>query len=269
MFISKVYQEVLEKYKLYFSRINDVPIIVLGHQKAGTSAIAALLGKASDKTVTIDFFHRNNARFPNFREKLYSGQMDFSKFINSNKIYFSRDIIKEPDLTFYYQELLDFFPKSKFIFVVRDPRDNIRSILNRLKIPGDLEVLTPEIHVSLSHLDGWKSAISGKAPDVLGKTYIERLAHRWNLAAAIYLNNAEHVTLIRYEDFKANKIDAIGKLAKAVNLEVKRDISSEINIQFQPRGNSDTSLSRFFGKKNLEKIEMICHEKMKSFQYFD
>ena len=119
-------------------RFLPAPIIVLGHQKTGTSVIAALLGEATGKSVTIDMFHHNNKIRPFFREDIFNKKLSLRDFIQANALYFSTDIIKEPDLTFHYEALLNYFPKAKFVFVIRDPRDNIRSILNRLKISGNL-----------------------------------------------------------------------------------------------------------------------------------
>ena len=250
-----------------FSRINSSPVIVLGHQKAGTSAIAALLAKATDKTVTIDFFHKNYIRTPMFRERLAARDLSFADFVKSNKLYFSSEIIKEPELTFYYEELSNYFPKAQFIFVIRDPRDTIRSILNRLHIPGDLDHLGGNYYESIKLLEGWKSALTGQLPNVPGENYVEKLAYRWNLAAKTYLDSANTMALIKYEDFKSSKVGSIQELALSVGLPIKTDISDAVDIQFQPRGNSSVSLVSFFGKANLLKIETICQEMMSHFEY--
>ena len=38
------------------ARIHPAPVIVLGHQKTGTSVIASLLGETTNKSGTIDMF---------------------------------------------------------------------------------------------------------------------------------------------------------------------------------------------------------------------
>lgn len=263
----QIFNSVLDDYKFYFSKINHSPIIVLGHQKTGTSAIAALLARATNKSVTIDFFHKNNTKIPFFREKLFNGELDISKLIHLNKYYFSKDIIKEPELTFYYRDLLSIFPSSKFIFVVRDPKDTIRSILDRLRIPGNITQLQDEHTNSLENLLGWKLALNGKAPDVPGESFIEKLAYRWSLAAKIYLANSQNMTLIRYEDFKVDRVESISILAGKIGLDVNQDISNIVNTQFQFRGNSNVNLLEFFGKSNLQKIENICGQEQKKLGY--
>lgn len=255
-----------EVYRHSFSRVNPSLIIILGHQKTGTSAIAALLAEATNKSVTVDFFHRNYERLPFAQERLYKGDLIFSDFIMSNKLYFSKDIVKEPELTFFYKELLGFFPDAKFVFVVRDPRATIRSVLNRLDIPGNLECLGEEYLESIKSLKIWRFALSGKLPNVLGETYIDKLAHRWNLAAETYLNNCEHITIVKYERFNQNKKESIEQLAGSLGLAVEADISDNVDTQFQPRGNHIVTYADFFGN-NLERIESVCGEQMNKFGY--
>lgn len=44
---------------------------------------------------------------------------------------------------FLYGPLRDRFPKAQFAMVLRDPRDNIRSICDGLSLPGDKSALDP------------------------------------------------------------------------------------------------------------------------------
>ena len=56
------------------------------------------------------------------------------------------------------------------------------------------------------------------------------------------------------------------ELSKRVNLEakLKNDIDSIMNVQFQPRGNSQITWDQFFGA-NLGLIEAQCRDQMKQF----
>ena len=92
-------------YLMRISRIHPAPIIILGNKKSGTTAIAKLLGKATGKTVTSDVVFR--IRKKNFKERLYSRTLSFHDFIRKNKLYFSSDIIKDPNFTFFYDEILE------------------------------------------------------------------------------------------------------------------------------------------------------------------
>lgn len=260
-------KNLVEAYRHSFSRVNPSPIIILGHQKTGTSATAVLLAKATNKSVTVDFFHKNYERLPFAQERLYNEDLDFPDFIMSNKLYFSTDIVKEPELTFFYKELSGFFPSAKFVFVARDPRATIRSVLNRLDISGNLECLDEEHFESMKYLKIWRFVLSGKLPDVPGETYIEKLAHRWNLAAETYLKNCERITMLKYESFKQNKKESIEKLAGSLGLAVESNISDDVDTQFQPCGNHIVTYTDFFGTNNLDKIESICGEQMNKLGY--
>ena len=246
--------------------IHPEPIIILGNPKAGTTVIAALLGKATGKEVIIDPLYqiKNNV---NFRKKLQAKKVTFKNFIQKHKFYFSSEIIKDPYFIFIYEEILECFPKAKKIFISREPSDNIRSILNRLKIPGNLQFLDDYYKNKLPKEGAWKLVLEGQLPFVPGNNYIENLAYRWNLATDIYMANRDYIVLIRYEDFMKNKVDAITHLAKHIGLDPIHDISDRVNVKYQPSGNRNVDLIEIFGKDNLQKIETICGERIKYFDY--
>ncbi|MEQ9370582.1 MAG: sulfotransferase domain-containing protein [Coleofasciculus chthonoplastes F3-SA18-01] len=251
-------------YLMRTAPINPAPVIVLGHSKTGTTAIAMLLGQATGKVVQSDICWRIKGQ-KNFREKLYRQEVTLHQFIDNNRLYFQADIIKEPTLSFFYNDLSFVFDKSRFIFINRDPRDNIRSILNRLKIPGNLALLDDCQTSKLS--PGWKFMLKSNLPFGLVSHYIDKLAHWYNLAADTYIKHGDNMVLIRYEDFVKDKVGEIGNLARAVEFEPIHDIQNQVDIQYQPRGNRDVSWVEFFGIENLNRIETICGERMKEFGY--
>lgn len=247
--------------------INPEPIIVLGHQKSGTSAIAALLAKAAGKTATIDFFYKNNHTMPFFREQLHQGKLPLTHFLSKNRQYLSTDIIKEPELTYLYDQLQSRFPKATYVFVVREPKSTLKSVLDRLKLPGHMPRLSKAQYEQVNPLSGWLPALEGKAPKTPGATYIERLAHRWNRATQTYLDDKGQMVLIRYEDFLADKQNSIYSLANRTGLAVVVDISDALNVQFQPKGNRHVATAEFFGKQNKATIDSICREQALQFGY--
>ena len=93
------------------------------------------------------------------------------------------------------------------------------------------------------------------------------LAARWNLFTDIWLENKESMILVRYEDFQKDKIEEISNLSKVLGLKDINDISSKINIQYQPKGNQEISWDKFFGLDNLASIERLCSERMKLVGY--
>lgn len=255
-------------YRQRTAKIHPDSIPILGHQKSGTTVIAALLAEISNKSVTIDPFHHIDLK-AKLRTKLFQNEITLEQILQQRKLYFSTPLIKDPSFTFFYPSLSACFPEAKYIFVMRDPRDTIRSVLNRLKIPGNLPNLQPDSWNQLASMDakGWLFMLQGHLPEVPGKSYIERLAHRWNLAAETYLMHKDAMVLVRYEDFLQDKVGTIQSLAQAVGLKATGDIADRVNIQYQPRGDRNINWLDFFGAENLTKIEEICQEKMQIFKY--
>lgn len=244
-----------------FSRINVTPIIILGNQKSGTTVIAVLLAECTGSSVTLDI--QNIAGV--IQTKIRSRQIAFSDFVKCNKHEFSRTIIKEPCLTFLYPQVQEFFQAAKYVMIVRDPRDNIRSILNRLNIRGDLEDISWKIFSTIP--PGWQVIVDNRWLGLHGDTYIEMLAERWSHAADVYLQHSEEMILIRYEDFIADKAGTIEQLARQLGLAPINNIADKVNIQYQPKGNHDITWQEFFGYDNLMRIERICGTRMLKFGY--
>ncbi len=244
-----------------WAQINPNPIFILGNQKSGTSAIAALLAHHTGLSLTLDMEtleHEANIQ-------LIKGEITLQEFINQNRVYFSRQIIKEPWLTFHFDRLYALYPDARYVFIVRDPRNNIRSILNRLNLPGNLEDIT-EDHLNRIKA-GWRIILRGTWMGLPEGTYIETLAYRWNTAVDVYLNHRSQMIFVRYEDFVKDKVNFIKALAEKLSLEGKRDFTHLIHKPFQPRGNSSVPLMEFFGEKNLHRILEICGSRMEQLNY--
>lgn len=113
----------------------------------------------------------------------------------------------------------------------------------------------------------WRLGLDGKWQGLEGDNYIEVMAARWNLAADMYLDHNDEMILIRYEDFLKDKIGSIQQLATTLGLKPFKDISSKLDLEYQPRGDRNVTWIKFFGEKNLERIERICGSKMEPFGY--
>ena len=243
------------------ARVNQTPILVLGNQKSGTTVIAALLAEYSGLSVTLDIDEMK----AEVEILLHKGETTFSAFVSKNKLDFSRDIVKEPRLTFLFKQLEECFPQARYLLVARDPRQNIRSILDRLSIPGNLVNLS---HNQLNEISReWALVLDGSFLGLDGQNYIEMMAARWNLAADIYLRNADRMILVRYEDFLKDKTGKIASLANILELSQKKDIAGMVDIQYQPAGKRNVSVIDFFGRENLRLIEQICGSRMESLGY--
>lgn len=243
------------------SEPNPHAVIVLGNQKSGTTAIAALLALHTDSSVALDLPGIHGP----LKVRIKDGQVPFQHFLRRNASELSRDIVKEPNLTFFYDDLKQALPDARYLMIVRDPRQNIRSILNRLHLPGNLELLDDERMASVPPI--WRVDIEGRWLGLHGKNYIEILAARWNLAADVYLKQRRDMLLVRYEDFDTAKAAVIADLARRLHLPAVRNVAAAVDTQYQPRGNRLLPLEVFFGAENLARIVSICRERMSEFGY--
>lgn len=245
-------------------RINEQPVIVLGNQKAGTSAIAALLARATGRSYDIDIGGFRNREYA----ALHAGTRSLRALIEARaRIEFSKGVVKEPNLTFLADQLVAAFPEARFVFIVRDPRANIRSTLNRLQVPGNLPRINPQDYPQLSPI--WRSILYNEWVSDASEPlhYIGRSATRWRVAAQHYFDHEDRMALIRYEDFNRDKQAAIERLAQRLDLPVTHDISDRVDIRFQPKGNNRSTFVDFFGPENLALIERTCTPLMQKFDY--
>src|SRR5919112_5454843 len=132
------------------TRINHRPLIFLGKGKSGTTAITALFADATGKTGALDI----RGLYIDGLRPILRGHSHLRSVIKTQRVAFSRDILKQPTLTWLYEQLRECFPDARFVMIVRDPRDNIRSVFNRMGIDGDLKALTSE-QINSIHA-GWR-----------------------------------------------------------------------------------------------------------------
>ncbi|WP_425390382.1 hypothetical protein [Ekhidna sp.] len=238
-------------------------IFILGNQKSGTSAIANLTAEAGGLSKTIDI----PKLWPPYIQKLVKKEVNLSDVVRSNKKYFKSELIKEPNLTFLFEELLRIYPNAEYAMVVRNPFGNIRSILNRYKLSGKIDALNQEQifklgnHYNLFQAENWNLEQTDNP--------IEALALRWNLAASVFINYKDHVniSLIRYEDFTDSKSESIYALCDLLNTAKRNDISKSTEIQFQPKGDNSLSYLDFFGPTNFSLIKETCWPLAAEFDY--
>lgn len=236
----------------FYKKPNENAIWIFGFQKSGTSAIAALFAKMTDKSVTIDTVYL----WEPFKSKMF--KVGLQKHVNKYSFDFSKDIIKEPGATLIIPTIKSFFKLEKYIFIVRNPYDNVRSILNRLNLPGNKE----EVNVENLNLQ-WRKKFKGN-----GKNYVLDLAQLWLEANnQPHYMNKENCVLVKYEDFMRDKVEFIENLAKEFTFEKVNDISNIIDNSFQPRGNPKTNLMEFFGQKNIDIITQVCGQRMSELGY--
>lgn len=247
------------------TRPHPRPVFVFGNQKSGTSAISVLLGQATGLRTQMDF---RGAWEPHLTP-LVAGRIPLDAFIRRNAYAFSAPIVKEPGLTFLAGRLAAHYPGSPCIFILRDPFQNIRSIFNRLDLPGDITaggfdpaglpnatwraIMTGR---DLSLETGGDDETGGETGSETGPVAVQ--ARRWLRAAAEYEADPGRYTLLRYEDFTRDKEGEIARLARAVGLEPRHSIAATKDRDFQRRGDAGADPRAFFGERNHALIARIC-----------
>lgn len=255
-----------KKVKLFSESLrNQSPVIVFGNQKTGSTAIAALLAKAISKPVTLDI--KEAISDVSWQLCVKYNLLSFKEVVYKYRKDFSRPIVKEPNLSYFYDEIIDILPNAKFVFIQRNPYQNIRSVLNRLKIPGHLNDINYDDWPELCHTPVWRLTLDSSWLGRPQGSYIEGMAHRWDIAAKVYFKSPERFILIKYEDFLRNKKASIEGLAGKLGLSIKEDIGSLVDVQYQRKGNPEISPNKFFGDKNQELIRKICGESARRLGY--
>ena len=244
------------------ARPREAPVFVLGHQKSGTSAVAALLAELTGSSAAIDLFEET--RSPAI-DRVVRGEMSLERYLRRNRLDFSRQIVKEASLTFLYPQLAARFPGARFVFVVREPLANLKSVLDRLGLPGDLERLSEEQLAAMP--PGWRLVFDPGWLGLPAGSPVELLAGRWRRCAETYLASPHSFHLVRYDDFRAAKLTTLEALAGELGLEPRNDISARLDVQFQPAGDRSVPPERFFGAAVRERVERICGEPARRLGY--
>lgn len=243
---------------------HEDPVLVLGTQKSGTSAIAALLGIATGLPATIDL--RRDFERP-LAPAVAAGRVSFARFLRRHAEAFANPIVKDPNLTFLLPRLLDRWPHARLVFVRRDAVQTVRSVLDRLGIPGDLESLDEARLASLP--PGWRCVLDSRWCERLaphgdpGRArlhYVEELARRCLLAdrvaAEALAGRPGRSFEVRYESFREAKAAAIEALAAALGLKVRdrAALAAAVDHPFQPAGRAASADPQAFFGANLPRL---------------
>jgi hypothetical protein len=232
---------------------------VLGNQKTGSTAVARLLAALGRLSITTDIppLQTPTTHLPNDPEQV-------AAVLQRYRYYFRRDLVKENELTPATDALLEVLPHARPVFVVRHPAHNIRSILDRVELPGHPKPLDA---LSLPN-NGWRPIVTSRLFGIEAPDHITALAKRWSHMTAIYERHRDRLHLVRYEDFMADKAQTIRTLAERLGIEPKRDIQPLLDVPFQPRGaHRSTALSSFFSDEALDIITRHCATGMEVLDY--
>lgn len=230
--------------------IHPDPGFILGMQKSGTSAVAGLLSLRTGIPIALDLA-REWRRCTIVRAS--GSDRAFERYVRRNGIDFARRIVKEPGLTYVYDRLAARWPSARSLVVVRDPVATIRSIVERLEIPGDLDASAVDMRRRVPQ--AWHAVLDNRWLGVRSEHYIDQLADRWCIAAKLALEESDRRMTIRYEDFVADKIGVLDEIAEHFELPIVAEVDAFLEVPFQPPGQRrDPKL--VFGS-NLERIKRI------------
>ena len=240
-------------------------VFFFGHQKSGTTAIAALFAELVGEPYHHDLFYTHGWLD---NHEVFTGSLGAAELAARAPKAFSRGVTKDPDFTFAMPQIVEAHPTSPAIFIIREPKAMIASILGRLSIPGNAEAIG-------GHLDGlkpvertlWGNILDCERQGLPPGNHIAALSHRWHIAAELYARCEGRCLLLRYEDFRSDKKGSLEALATSIGREMRNDISHRVDKKFQPRSKRPDSFLDFFGDQNFEIISSICDSRAKEFGY--
>jgi len=232
-------------------------ILVLGNQKTGSTAIAQLLAALGDLRIAANLHSLHG------RAVLPNSPSAVARFVQAARYYLRHDVVKENALTPATDALLEVLPQARVVYVVRHPVQNVRSILDRVGLPGRPLPLT-----GLALPGGWAPIVTGRDLGVDAADTITALAERWAVTTDLYRRHADRMRLVRYEDFVADKSGTIRALAEDLGVPDRQAIAPLVDVPFQPRGaHRSAAPADFFTDDALTRIRERCQEGMDALDY--
>lgn len=128
-------------FNYYLVTVNEAPVLVLGPQKSGTTAIAVLLARYAGLEVASDLRWRP----PLLLRDDYAGAELVEQLVKKHRLEFSPGVIKDPELTFLYPHLRERFPEARCVMIMRGPQVKAAEVvgaenIERLGVMEDEEV---------------------------------------------------------------------------------------------------------------------------------
>jgi Sulfotransferase family len=257
-------------YQNIFYGPKKTKIVVLGFQKSGTTAIASLLSLASGLKLSSDPIYQIDYGSGKCARTLMSEGTQADQLIFNHPKIFGAPIVKDPDYIFFFDYIRRIYGNAHFVYVSRHPLDTLKSICGRLGITASMMDTIPDSS-TLDANNHWQGILAGDypvIPDVGSHPgVITNLAHRWQYATDVYLKNAPFMHYLKYEDFVANKEQAIFELLEKLDIKPKSSIKSEMDKSFQRSGGIKVTSADFFGEKFTNEITSICAAGMKAHGY--
>jgi len=191
--------------------------LIVGCERSGTSAISNLLHLATGKSI-LDDPKEYWLKYPDIYAN--NGKFSFTQWIKL-KI---NSIVKIPGFATILTNLSKMhFGDFKTYYLIRDPRDNVAALLERVN-QGKAELFLNT---------GWL--------DINNENIVEKLAMRWRRYLELAMKYQKYdgdIIFIKYEDFFDNKLNTIKTISKQLNFYFDEDkISNGLGNQFRKSWN--------------------------------
>jgi LPS sulfotransferase NodH len=153
--------------------------------------------------------------------------------------------------------LLEVFPDAQFIFLHREPRANLSSMMEAWRAKG---------WVTYRQLPGWPGPWSLLLPPgyerLQGKPLEDVVAFQWRVANETILDDLadlarERWTSLRYEDLLRDPKAEIGKLLEFIGLEMDPRLEAYLSKPLPPSRYTQTKPDPEKWKKNAGEIERV------------
>lgn len=229
--------------------------LMVGSESSGTTAISSLLFQEISGLRFLD-----EGRYPwvwDTYQEVYQGNMSIEDYPKLQLF----DAIKVPGFAAILPQFRVAFPKTRVIYVIRDPRDYINSAIKTWGV-DTVDDLTGISWVK----ENWLK-IQSQDP-------VERLALRWKR----YINTAmaeNGIIYVKYEDFCRDKISTIEKLASLLDIPFNKDriaricetqLCHESVRPYEPLGPGGWK-NGILQTKHIETIEKLCGSEMSKWGY--
>lgn len=245
----------LWRYGRYLvARVNEDGIWIIGHGRSGTTAIATLVARYGGLAIAPEHgWATRHCR------DIHAGRMSLDAFFRRYKLAFSLPIVQTPGLTPILPMLKERYPRVRMIYIVRDPRDVVCSVITQSN-QGDSEefkITNPNFIV----FDNRWLGIDESDP-------VRSVARCWCYLIDL-AGRYPDIRFYRYEDFTENKVAFIGALAADYGIAQRHDISDQLDVQFRDarkiRGTG--RWRRMLTPEAVASIESICSAHMRRFGY--
>lgn len=226
-------------------------ILVLGHQRSGTSVIARLLAEATGLTFVDD----PPWTFTRHVRQVYGDVDQIATYLDAHRADVEAGLLKAPSLTPIAPALETLLPEARFVAVVREPKDTIAAVLEWRR-----------------HRDRqqgpyfWDQAWMG----IESEDRIEALAQRWMFYHDCLAQLSDPVWIV-YDAFCNDKPAAIADAVRQLGIAPTKDVSELADRQFK-KDFGDQAIrgtnrwQRELNDQQAETIDHICGPAWRQFE---